>query len=79
MVDEGFIELRAASFAEVKYKCITCENEMPESRKFAFPVCDECIKDLHEIINERRLEKKKAAFKLKVKERCAELERKYIR
>lgn len=53
MADEGFIELRA-DFAEVKYKCVTCENEMTESRKFAFPICDECLSDLREIIKERR-------------------------
>ena len=40
------------------------------------PICDDCLKDLREIIKERRLEKEKAEFKLKVKERCAELERK---
>lgn len=78
MADEGFIELRT-DFAGVKYKCVTCENEMTESRKFAFPICDECIKDLREIIKERRLEKEKAEFKLKVKKRCAELERRYFR
>ncbi|MBO7414018.1 MAG: hypothetical protein J6U20_10240 [Fibrobacter sp.] len=41
-----------------------------------FPICDDCMKDLREIIKERRLEKEKAEFKMKVKERCAELERK---
>lgn len=54
MVDEGFIELRTTDFTEIKYKCVTCENEMTESRKFAFPLCDECIKDLREIIKEKR-------------------------
>lgn len=62
MVDEGFIELRTdfagvkyrTDFAGVKYKCVTCENEMTESRRFAFPLCDECLSNLREIIKEKR-------------------------
>lgn len=52
MVEEGFIELSVTDFAGVKYKCSTCENEMTESRKFAFPICDECLSNLREIIKE---------------------------
>ena len=56
-------------------ECQTCGTTMSLSRG-RFPICDDCLKVLREIIKERRLEKEKAEFKLKVKERCAELERK---
>ncbi len=55
--------------------CQTCGQALSLQRG-VFPICDDCLKDLREIIKERRLEKEKAEFKLKVKERCAELERK---
>lgn len=55
--------------------CQTCGTMMSIHRG-RFPICDDCMKDLREIIKERRLEKEKAEFKMKVKERCAELERK---
>lgn len=54
--------------------CQTCGKELSLGRG-KFPICDDCLKDLREIIKERRLEKEKAEFKLKVKKRCAELER----
>ena len=73
------IELKMENFVPPKFRCVTCDNDMSESRAFRFPICDECVNDLREIIKERRLEKEKAEFKLKVKERCAELERKYFR
>jgi len=55
--------------------CQICGTTMSLHRG-RFPICDDCLKDLREIIKERRLEKEKAEFKLKVKERCYELERK---
>ena len=55
--------------------CQTCGTTMSLHRG-RFPICDDCLKDLREIIKERRLEKEKAEFKMKVKERCAELEMK---
>ena len=36
--------------------CATCRNEMDVYRG-KFPICDDCLKDLREIIKERRLEK----------------------
>lgn len=69
------IELNIKEYEPPKIKCITCDNDMSESRAFRFPICDDCLNDLREIIKVRRLEKEKAEFKLKVKERCAELER----
>ena len=70
------IELNFKEYEPPKVKCVTCDNDMSESRAFRLPICDDCLKDLREIIKERRLEKEKAEFKLKVKERCAEQERK---
>ena len=58
-----------------RIECQTCGTTMSLNRG-QFPICDDCLKDLREIIKERRLEKEKAEFKLKVNERCAELERK---
>ena len=57
--------------------CQTCGTTMSLHRG-RFPICDDCLKDLREIIKERRLEKEKAEFKLKVKERGDELDRKYF-
>ena len=56
--------------------CQTCGQELSLNRG-RFPICDDCLKVLREIIKERRLEKEKAEFKLKVKKRCAELNSKY--
>lgn len=62
----------------VGIECQTCGTMMSLHRG-RFPICDDCLKDLREIIKERRLEKEKAEFKLKVNERCDELDRKYFR
>ena len=63
----------------LEVKCATCSNGIPLLRGKQFPICDDCIKVLREIIKERRLEKEKAEFKLNVKKRCAELESRYFR
>lgn len=73
MADMIKIEFEGNESLEIK--CVTCENGIPFIRGQKFPICDNCLKDLCEIIKERRLEKEKAEFKLKVKKRCAELER----
>lgn len=39
-------------------RCATCSNEMDVYRG-KFPICDDCLKQLREIIKERRLEKEK--------------------
>lgn len=36
------------------FKCATCDNNITELRAMKFPICDECMKDLREIISERR-------------------------
>ena len=68
------IELNFKEYEPPKVKCVTCDNDMSKPLAFMFPICDDCLKDLREIIKERRLEKEKAEFKLKLKEQCAELE-----
>ena len=37
----------------VRIRCATCENDMDEFRG-KFPICDECLKVLREIIREKR-------------------------
>ena len=51
------IELNFKEYEPPKVKCVTCENDMSKPREFRFPICDDCLKDLREIIKERRLEK----------------------
>lgn len=48
------IELKIKEYEPPKFKCATCDNTMSEFRAFKFPICDDCLKDLREIINERR-------------------------
>jgi Lhr-like helicase len=73
------IKIEVEGNESLAIKCATCSNGIPLFRGRQFPICDECIKDLREIIKERRLEKEKAEFKLKLKERGVELERRYFR
>lgn len=73
------IKIEVEGNESLKIKCATCSNGMPLIRGRQFLICDDCLKDLREIIKERRLEKEKAEFKLNVKKRCAELERRYFR
>ncbi len=72
------IKLKIEENEPPKFMCATCDNAMSESRAFRFPICDDCLKDLREIIKERRHEKEKAEFRLKMKERGVELERRYF-
>ena len=36
------------------FMCATCDNNINEFRAMKFPICDECMKALREIISERR-------------------------
>ena len=38
-----------------KFKCATCDNHITECRTIMFPICDDCLKDLREIIKEKRI------------------------
>lgn len=51
------IKLEIKEIQPPKIKCATCDNNITELRAVKFPICDECIKDLREIIKARRLEK----------------------
>lgn len=48
------IELKIKEYEPPKFMCVTCDNAMSESRAFRFPICDDCLKDLREIISEHR-------------------------
>lgn len=48
------IVLNIKDFEMPKVKCVTCDNNITELRAMEFPICDECIKDLREIIKENR-------------------------
>jgi Zn finger protein HypA/HybF involved in hydrogenase expression len=49
------IALKIKEYESPKVKCATCDNNITELRAMQLPICDECINDLREIINERRL------------------------
>lgn len=51
------IKLKIKEYESPKFMCATCDNNITELRAMKLPICDECIKDLREIIKERRLEK----------------------
>lgn len=51
------IELKIKEYEQPKVMCATCDNNITELRAMRFPVCDDCLKDLREIIKERRLKK----------------------
>ena len=56
MINNPFTKNRIKDIAQQKYKCLTCDNMLNDFQKFVFPICDECLKDLREIIKERRNE-----------------------
>lgn len=51
------IALKIKEYEPPKVKCATCDNNITQLRAMKFPICDECIKDLREIIKDRRLKK----------------------
>ena len=53
----GTIKLNIKDYEPPKVKCATCDNDITELRARMLPICDDCLKDLREIIKERRLEK----------------------
>lgn len=52
------IKLKIKEFEMPKVKCATCDNTMSEFRAFKFPICDDCLKALREIIKERKNEQR---------------------
>lgn len=51
------IELKIKEFKPPKFMCATCANNITELRAMKFPICDDYLKALREIIEERRREK----------------------
>lgn len=51
---DNMIELKIENFEPPKFKCVTCGNNITESRAMTLPICDDCLKVLREIINERK-------------------------
>jgi Zn finger protein HypA/HybF involved in hydrogenase expression len=48
------IKIEIKEFESPKVKCATCDNTMSESRAFSFPICDDCLKAMREIIKENK-------------------------
>ena len=51
------IKLKIEENEPPKFMCATCDSNITELRAMQLPICDECLKDLREIIKERRLKK----------------------
>lgn len=49
-----FFRIKELNTNGTNFKCATCDNNITELRAMKFPICDECIKDLRQIIAERR-------------------------
>ena len=52
------IKLNIKDYESPKVKCATCDNNITELRAMKFPICDECINDLREIIKEKKNEQR---------------------
>lgn len=50
----AFITIKELTTKAPYFKCATCDNNITEFRAIKFPICDGCMKDLREIISERR-------------------------
>ena len=44
------IKLKIKAFEQPKVKCATCDNNITKLRAMQFPICDDCLKSLREII-----------------------------
>ena len=44
------IELKIEEYEPPKVKCATCDNNITELRAMKFPICDDCLKAMREII-----------------------------
>lgn len=51
---EDTIELKIGEYEQPKFKCATCDSNITELRAMKFPICDDCLKELREIIKERK-------------------------
>ena len=48
------IKLKIKEYGPPKFMCATCNNNITELRAMKLPICDECLKDLREIIKTKR-------------------------
>ena len=48
------IKLKIKEYEPPKVKCATCDNNITELRAMKFPICDDCLNAMREIIKERR-------------------------
>lgn len=44
------IKIKIKEFESPKVKCATCDNNVTGLRAMKFPICDDCLKALREII-----------------------------
>ena len=51
------IKLEIEEIQPPKFKCATCDNDITQLRVMKFPICDDCLKDLREIIKAHREDK----------------------
>jgi peptide subunit release factor 1 (eRF1) len=51
---EGFIRIEDLSPVKVGFKCQTCGGDMSLNRGSKFPICDDCLKVLAQVIKERK-------------------------
>lgn len=52
------IILKIKDFEPTKVKCATCDNKITEPRAMQFPICDDCLKSLREIIKAHKEDNK---------------------
>ena len=52
------IALKIKEFESPKVKCATCDNNITGLRAMKFPICDDCLKAMREIIKEKKNEQR---------------------
>lgn len=52
------IELEIKDYEPQKVKCATCDNNITELMAMKFPICDDCLKAMREIIKEKKNEQR---------------------
>jgi len=54
---------------EIVFKCITCNAEMAIYRGRQFPICDECLSIIKQLIADKKLENAAAKIVAKITEK----------
>lgn len=52
--NDRIVRLEIKDIHDIGIACAICSNTMPTMRGRAFPICNDCLKELREIIKERR-------------------------